>query len=136
MDSTFKQGCNILLRSVLRITGAVVVLILLLVYVLEAAHAAPFVVGDVCSANCNKCVWDGTGFGPLINDVLVDTVNGSATCGNRVCKRDVSGALVGTNNITLACRDSTSLWGDSAIVPFSFVRPAPPTAPSGMRLVP
>lgn len=116
-------------------TAAFVLLFALLLAPL-AVYAGPYVVGDVPSAACNKCVWDGTGFGPLVNDVVVDPVRGKPAFGNRICLRDVGGALVGTNNITLACRDSTSLWGDSAIVPFSFVRPAPPVPPEGMRLAP
>lgn len=100
------------------------------------AQAAPFIVADVPSSACDRCVWDGTGFGPLVNNVVVDTVRGNATFGNRICLRDASGALVGTNNITLACRDSTSVWGDSTVVPFSFVRPVPPAAPAGLRVAP
>lgn len=95
--------------------------------------SAPFVIGDV-SAEADKCVWGGTGFGPLVNDVVVDNVNGNASFGFRVCKRDVVGALIGTNNITLAVRDNEGVWGDSETVPFSFVRPD--LKPSGIRLVP
>lgn len=98
------------------------------------AFAAPFVVGDVPS-QCDRCVWDG-GFGPLVNNVVVDTTRGIPANGHRICLRDASGALVGSNNLTLACRDSTSVWGDSVAVPFSFVRPAPPAAPAALRVVP
>ena len=96
--------------------------------------AAPLVVGDVPAAACDRCVWNGTGFGPLVSDVAVDAARGKPAYGNRICLRDVSGALVGANNLTLACRDSTSVWGDSVAVPFSFVRPAPPAAPVDLRL--
>lgn len=101
------------------------------------AFAAPFAVGDVTCPNCDRCVWDGTGFGPLVNNVVVDAVRGKPAFGNRVCLRDVAGALVGTNNITLSSRISTAtVWGDSATVPFAFVRPAPPTVPEDMRVMP
>lgn len=112
---------------------------LFLIWLLFAANtyaAGPFVVGDVQDLKANKCVWDGTGFGPLVNDVVVDVVRGNPANGNRICIRDVSGALIGTNNITLAVRDSAGLWGDSAAVPFSFVRPASISSPTGMRLAP
>jgi hypothetical protein len=105
------------------------------VLVTSAYAAQPvYVVGDIPAPACDRCVWDGTGFGPLVNDVVVDAARGNATYSNRICLRDVSGALVGTNNVTLACRDSTSVWGDSVTVPFSFVRPAPPAAPVAMRV--
>lgn len=98
-------------------------------------HAAgPYVVGDVPDTKADKCVWGGTGFGPLVNDVVVDAVRGTLAYANRVCLRDVSGALVGTNSLTLTLRDSTSLWGDSAAVPFSFARPASTSSATGMRL--
>lgn len=100
------------------------------------AFAAPFVVADIPASQCDRCVWDGSGFGPLVNNVVVDAARGNASFGNRVCLRDVGGALVGSNNLTLACRNSTSVWGDSVAVPFSFVRPAPPEAPAAMRVVP
>jgi len=104
--------------------------------IVTSAYAAQpvYVVGDIPAPACDRCVWDGTGFGPLVNNVVVDAVRGNATYSNRICLRDVSGALVGTNNVTLACRDSTSVWGDSVTVPFSFVRPAPPAAPVAMRV--
>lgn len=111
------------------------VIAVLLFSALSAHAAGPYCVADA-PAKCDRCVWDGTGFGPLVNDVVVDTVRGVAAYSNRICMRDVGGALVGTNNITLACRDSTSLWGDSAIVPFSFVRPASTSIPIGIRLAP
>lgn len=108
----------------------------LFVAMASTLYAAPSVIGDVCATQCDRCVWDGTGFGPLVNNVVVNATYGSPTCGNRICARDVAGALVGTNNITLACRDSTSVWGDSVTVPFSFVRPPPPSPPGNMRVVP
>ena len=99
------------------------------------AHSAPFVVADVPTTTADKCVWDGLG-GPLVNSVVVDTVRGNPTYGNRICMRDVGAAVVGSNSVTLALRDSTSLWGDSTSVPFSFVRPTQTPAPSGTRLAP
>lgn len=101
----------------------------------SAAQAAgPYCVSDVPDPRADTCVWDGTGFGALVNPVVVDTVRGVPANGNRVCLRDCGTALVGTNNITLSLRDSTNVWGDSVIVPFSFVRSAPPGAPTGMRV--
>lgn len=106
-------------------------------WVLAVAHgyAAPFVVADVPSPNADRCVWDGLG-GPLVNNVVVDAVRGSSQYGNRICMRDIAAAAVGSNDITLALRDSTSVWEDSIAVPFSFVRPASPTAPVGLRVAP
>lgn len=103
--------------------------------VLTPAHGAPFAVGDVCDTKADRCVWDGLG-GPLVNNVVVDTARGSPTCGNRICMRDVGAAVVGSNSVSLAVRDSSSVWGDSTSVPFSFVRPASPTAPAGLRVAP
>ena len=98
------------------------------------AFAAPFVVGDVESANCTQCVWDGTGFGPLVNDVTVDPVRGKPALGNRLCKRDVGAALIGPNNITVSCRDASGLWADSSPRPLSFA--GPPASPRDLRVVP
>ena len=115
--------------------GIICLLVMLATTVLvTSAYAAPFVVGDVCEAACDRCVWDGADLTPSVSNVVVDAVRGSAACANRICIRDVSAAIVGANNITLACRDSTSVWGDSVTVPFSFVRPAPPAAPVAMRV--
>ena len=105
----------------------------LLLIASQRAFPAPFVVADIPSAACNQCVWDGLG-GPLVSDVVVDVVRGAPAFSNRICLRDVAAAVVGTNNVTIACRDSTSVWGDSTIVPFSFARPAPPVAPGNSRV--
>jgi hypothetical protein len=98
-------------------------------------HAAPFVIADIPAAACNQCVWTGgpTGFAGT-SAVVVDTVRGKPTFGNRICLRDVANAAQGTNNVSVACRDTTSLWEDSDSVPFGFVRPAPPLAPVDSRL--
>lgn len=101
---------------------------------LPALAAGPYCVSDVPDLRADTCVWDGTGFGPLVNPVMVDIVRGVPANGNRICLRDCGIALVGTNNITLSLRDSTNVWGDSVVVPFSFVRSAPPGAPTGMRV--
>jgi hypothetical protein len=108
---------------------------LLLMFLAVPAFAAPFVVADVPAAACNQCVWTGFG-GALVSSVVVDTVRGSPAFGNRICLRDMAAAPVGTNTVILACRDSTSVWGDSVTVPFSFVRSAPPLQPADLRIVP
>ena len=118
------------------IIASVIVAALYALIAAQQVIGAPYTIADIPSAACDRCVWDGTGFGPLINNVVVDTVRGTPANGNRICMRDVSGALVGTNNITLACRDSTSIWGDTVTVPFSFVRPVSPAAPVSMRVGP
>ena len=115
---------------------AIISLVLLwTIALVPLVHGAPFVIGDVCDTKADRCVWDGLG-GPLVNNVVVDTSRGNPTCGNRICMRDVGTAVVGSNNVTLAVRDSTSVWGDSTSVPFSFVRPTLPTAPSALRVGP
>ena len=101
-----------------------------------SAYAAPFVVGDVCAAACDRCVWDGADLTPSVTNVVVDAARGSAACANRICIRDVSAAIVGANNMTLACRDSTSVWGDSVAAPFSYARTAPPAPPGAIRVMP
>lgn len=98
-------------------------------------QATPFVWGDVPNAAANKCVWDRSG-SQLINDVVVDASHGNATYNNRVCKLDVSSAAVGSNTIALTLRDTTSVWGDSPSVPFTFVRPAASPAAANLRLAP
>lgn len=100
-----------------------------------SAQAAPFVIADVPAAQCNQCVWTGgpTGFAGT-SAVAVDTVRGKPAFGNRICLRDVANATVGSNNVTVACRDTASLWEDSESVPFVFARPAPPLKPEDSRL--
>lgn len=100
-----------------------------------ATKAAPSVVADICDAKCDQCVWGGLG-GSSVSVVVVNPTQGNPTCANRICQKDVAAAVVGSNAITIACRDSTSVWGDSVTVPFSFVRPPPPTAPASLRVAP
>lgn len=109
-------------------------LFFVLLFGVGVAHAAPFAVADVPAAACGKCVWGGTSLPPTVNDVVVDTVNGNPAYGNRVCKIDLSTVPVGANNVTVACRDQTGIWGDSAAVPLDFVRPD--LKPGVIRLVP
>lgn len=98
-------------------------------------HSAPFVIADVPATACNQCVWTGgpTGFAGT-SAVVVDTVRGKPANGNRICMRDVANATVGNNSVTVACRDTASLWEDSESVPFVFARPAPPLKPEDSRL--
>lgn len=110
------------------------ILLVLLLFLCTPVFAAPFVVADVTDPKADTCVWDGTGFGPLVNAVVVDAVRGAVATANRICLRDVAGALVGSNNISIMSRDSTNVWGDSVIVPFTFARSAPGAAPTGMRV--
>jgi hypothetical protein len=51
---------------------------------------------------------------------------------------DVSAALLGITNTTLAACGTTPEWGEqcSSTVPFSFTRPAPPLPSTGVKLVP
>jgi len=100
------------------------------------AFSAPFVVADIPDVSCNQCVWGGFG-GSLVTNVIVDPVRGNPSFGNRICLRDVSAAPVGTSSVVIACRDSTSVRGDSVAVPFSFVRLAlPPEPPANIRVMP
>ena len=51
---------------------------------------------------------------------------------------DVGAAVLGASNITLAACKTDPVWGEqcSAFVPFSFMRPAVPITPAGVRLAP
>jgi hypothetical protein len=50
---------------------------------------------------------------------------------------DVATAAVGTTNLTIAACRADAVWGEqcSVTVPFALTRPAPPSVPSGQRLV-
>lgn len=51
---------------------------------------------------------------------------------------DVTSATVGANSLTIAACNTDPVWGEacSATVPFSFTRPAKPTTPGSIRLIP
>ena len=52
-------------------------------------------------------------------------------------KADVSGAPVGTTQLTVTACNEDPVWGESCSdpVPFSFVRPAQPVITKGIRLI-
>ena len=52
-------------------------------------------------------------------------------------KADVSGAPVGTTQLTVVACNEDPVWGESCSdpVPFSFVRPARPAITKGIRLI-
>jgi hypothetical protein len=98
--------------------------------------AAPFLVADVPDLNADTCVYTTNAGAVVASPVVVDAVIGLPVNSNRICKVDLVASPLGTNNIKLRLRTGSGLWGDSADVPFSFVRPASTSTPAGMRLVP
>lgn len=100
-------------------------------------RAAPFLVADVPSAAADTCVFTSAAGAVFTSPVVTDAALGLPALGNRICKVDLAGTPAGTNAVKLRLRASAqaALWGDSAEVPFSFVRPdtAPPAS---LRLAP
>lgn len=100
----------------------------LAIFLPNLALAAPFLVTDPVDANADRCVYTVKGGTPQEFPVVVEA-------GQRICKIDLAGAAVGTNDITLAVK--SSLWGTvSTAVPFAFSRPSNLPAPANSRLVP
>lgn len=88
------------------------------------AHAAPFAVGDVPSADADKCLiaFPSTAT-PVEVAVTVDATYGLPANGNRVCMVDVGSAVVGANTVSMALK--SNLWGVLGVAtPFAFTRPA------------
>lgn len=103
---------------------------------IHPVYGAPFITGDV-EASCDTCVYISGGMPPIESPSVIDALRGNPAppFNNRICKQDASGALIGTNNITLACKNT--LWGmASAAIPFTFVRPGSISSPASIRLVP
>jgi hypothetical protein len=112
-----------------------------------AAGAPPSIVADVPNpagvADCvatpatcaQTCIYHPSSTAaPVESPVLVDNAVGIATYQFRICRNTAASATPGTNTVTFQVRDS---WGGVSAnsAPFSFVRPATPIAPAGLRLV-
>jgi hypothetical protein len=112
-----------------------------------AAGAPPYIVADVpnpagvadCVATPSTCAQTciyhpSSTAAPVETPVVVDNAVGVAAYQYRICRNTAASATVGTNTVTFQVRDS---WGGTSAnsVPFSFVRPATPIAPTSPRLV-
>jgi hypothetical protein len=92
------------------------------------SFAGPFL---VCDPNA------GVGYYKLTGPAWVPTTNVTAQADGSI-KLDVSAATVGVNALTVAACKADATWGElcSVTVPFSFTRPALPTAPTTIKLAP
>ena len=91
-------------------------------------YAAPFLTTNP-QAGITSYVLTGSSWVPSTAAALSD---GSL-------KLDVAGSSVGVNTVNIsACSSNDAVWGVlcSAPVPFTFTRPAVPSAPTGMALIP
>jgi hypothetical protein len=105
----------------------VLIAMLMVVGMVTAAMAAPFL---VCDPQTGVQYYQITGASYLSGNIIAQT-DGSL-------RVDVGSAVVGTTNLTVkACKADTA-WGEvcSVSVPFALVRPAAPVAPIGIKLAP
>lgn len=94
------------------------------------ANAAPFLTGDVV-AEADTCVFTAHGSTTQVESpVVVDNTRGKAEFNFRICRIDLAGSPVGTNNIKLAARNK--VWGVTSVeVPFTFAKPGAAIASPG-----
>ena len=103
----------------------------------QFAASAPFAIADVPNPAADRCVVAFPSTSPAVESaVVVDAAYGNPANGNRVCKVDVSTAVVGDTTMTVALK--SSVWGVmGSPVPFTFTRPSPGSlVPAGIALKP
>lgn len=103
-------------------------MVALLLIVSTTAHSAPFLVADVPDG-ADTCTVAGL---PVAVVASVPSKPGTPA----TCAWDL--APLPTGNYTVTARVFSALWGAGSVAstPFSFTRPAPLPAPTGLRVAP
>ena len=102
-------------------------IVLAVVLFATSAWASPFLVSDPAT---------GVTLYKITGPAWTPSACGIAPDGS--LKADVSGAPVGTTQLTVVACNEDPVWGESCSdpVPFSFIRPAVPVIPVNIRLIP
>jgi len=111
--------------------------VLVFVFSVGLAFAGPFL---VCDPQAGVTHYKITGPAWVANLLPVYSNGGATGIAAQTdgsIRTDVAGALVGTNNITVAACNDDPVWGEacSEYVPFAFDRPSGPAIPGATRLV-
>src|SRR3990167_1843929 len=108
------------------------ILLLVLTLLSPMALAAPFVVSDPLDPRATHC-------GILMDAAPKVVIPVVAETGGNICKFDLAGISNGSHTVRATAIAIDPIWGteeSAESVPLSFVKPALPANPGGLRLLP